>query len=369
MPAHLSGFDAITPAFERAKRQLFTPFRFGHWSRLAIIVMSTGEVSGGGGGSGWSGLSSLPGAASGSSGKHFLPFRFLPDSPNFGSAEFFPWIVAGFAVLLLFVLAFIYVASVFRFILFDSVLYDRCELGEGWRRFQPQGMSYFLWTLGFGLAGLVVMSALIGMPIYLAWLDGVFNEPDQHIALLVIGGISLLFLALAIILVSALVSLFARDFVVPVMALENLGVLDGWRQVLPLMGAEKGAFTIYVLMKMGLAMGAGMLFSILDVFVLLILLIPLGIIAVAVVLVGAAVGATWNTFTICMAVLVGGLILMVLVYIICFVSAPAMVFFQSYTLHFFGSRYPRLGDQLALTSFPPRTAPTLPGSAAPLPAS
>jgi hypothetical protein len=368
LSAHLSGFDAITPAFERAKRQLFTPFRFGHWSRLAIIVMSTGELTGGGGG-GWSGLSGLPGAASGSSGKHFLPLGFLPDSPSFGWADYFPWIMAGFAVIVLFVLAFMYVASVFRFIMFDSVLYDRCDLGVGWRRFQPQGMSYFLWTLGFGFSGLVVMSFLIGVPAYLAWLAGVFSEPDQHIAFLVIGGLAILFLAVTIVLVAALISLFARDFVVPVMALENLGVMDAWRHVLPMLGAEKGAFTIYVLMKIGLAMGAGMLFSIVDFFVLLVLLIPLGIIAVAAVLLGAAVGLTWDTFTICMAVLVGGLILMLLVYIICFVSAPAMVFFQSYTLHFFGSRYPRLGDQLALTSPPAKPTPIIPGEAAPLPAS
>lgn len=368
MPARLSGVDAISPAFERTKRQLSTPFRFGHWSRLAIVVMSTGELTGGGGG-GWSGLSGLPGAASGGTGRHFSGLGFLPNSLGPNWVDYYPWIVAGFVVLLLLGLAFIYVASVFRFILFDSVLYDRCELGTGWSRFQSQGMSYFLWTLGFGLAGSVVMAVLIGLPIYIAWLSGVFSEPDQHIIFLVIGGFLLLFLALALILVTSVISLFAKDFVVPVMALENLGVLDGWRQVLPMLGAEKGAFTIYVLMKIGLAMGIAMIFSLVDVFVLLVFLIPLAILTAAVLLVGAAVGLTWDTFTICLAVLVGGVTLMLLVYVICFVSAPAMVFFQSYTLHFFGSRYPRLGDQLALTSPPPKAPPIIPGATVPLPAS
>jgi len=330
--------------------------------------MSTGELTGGGGG-GWSGLSSLPSATSGSIGKHLRGLTFLPDTPGPGWMEFFPWIIAGFTALLLFGLAFIYVASVFRFILFDSVLYDRCDLGAGWRRFQQQGMSYFLWTLGFGLAAIVILAVVIGVPIYSAWLGGVFSEPDQHIALLVIGGFPLLFLALVVVLVSVLVSLFAKDFVVPVMALENLGVLEGWRQVLPMLAAEKGAFTIYVLMKIGLAMGSAMLFCFVDFLVLLILLVSLGIIAVAAVLVGAAIGLGWNTFTISTAVLVSGLILMLLVYVLCFVSAPAMVFFQAYTLHFFGSRYPRLGDQLALTSPPPKVAPIISGGTAPLPAS
>jgi hypothetical protein len=41
------------------------------------------------------------------------------------------------------------------------------------------------------------------------------------------------------------------------------------------------------------------------------------------------------------------------------VSVPSVVFFQSYTLHFFGSRYARLGAMLAPPAppAPPATAP------------
>jgi hypothetical protein len=367
VPARLSGFEAITPAMERAKRQLFMPFRFRHWARLAIVVMSTGEFAGGGGGSGWSGLNyRLPSGSSG--GRHLSAFFPVPDRLGTTITDYWPWFIAGVIMLFLLALAFVYVASVFRFVLFDSVVNDRCELVAGWRRWQPQGASYFLWTLGFGFASMLVMFILIGGPILMAWRAGIFSSPGDHIFFLITWGLLLILIGLFLICFSAVATVFAKDFVVPVMALENRGVLDGWRRVLPMLGQEKGAFTIYVLMKIGLAMGSAVLFGIVNFFVIIGMFIPLGLVALIVVLGGAAMGLTWTTFTICMAVLVGGVFVMVLIYVLSFVSAPAMVFFQSYSLHFLGSRYPRLDIELARTTPPSKIPPPSPGPISPLPA-
>lgn len=368
MPARLSGFEAITPAVERTKRQLFMPFRFRHWARLAIVVMSTGEFAGGGGGGGWSSLNyTLPDTGSGK--KQLIQPFTLPASLGSTIMDHWAWFVAGVISLALLALAFVYVASVFRFVLFDSVLNDRCELGAGWRKWQPQGASYFLWTLGFGIVSMLVMFVLIGGPIFMAWRAGIFTSPGDHILLLVAGGFLLLVVGFFLICASALAAVFAKDFVVPVMALEDRGVLDGWRRVLPMLAAEKGAFTVYVLMKVGLAMGSAILFGIINVFVLISLIIPLGLVAVVAVLGGAAMGLTWTTLTICAAVLAGGIILMLLIYVLSFISTPAMVFFQSYSLHFLGSRYPRLDVELARTTPPPKMSPLIPGAVDPLPAS
>lgn len=368
MPAKISGFEAITPAFERTKRQLFTPFRFRHWARLAVVVMSTGEFAGGGGGGGWGGLNN-PFPNSSSNSKQLMPLFALPESLGSTMMNYWQWIAVGVILLVLLALAFVYVASVFRFVLFDSVLNDRCELVAGWRKWQPQGASYFLWTIGFGIISLLVMFVLIGGPVLLAWRTGIFSSPGDHIFFLVTGGFFLLFVGLFLILASALTTVFVKDFVVPVMALEDRGVMDGWRRVLPILAAEKGAFTIYVLMKIGLAIGSAILFGIVNVLVLLALIIPVGLLAVVVVLGAAAMGLTWNTLTICGAVLVGGVFLMALIYVMSFISAPSMVFFQSYSLHFLGSRYPRLDVELARTVPPPKITPPIPGAINPLPAS
>lgn len=364
MLVRLSGVDAISPAMERAKHQLFAPFRFDYWLRLATLCLLTGELTGGGGGP--SGLLNfqLPSRRHGG----LVEFISWPQSVDSRWMEFWPWIVTGVAVLFALALLFVYVASVFRFVLFDTVLHGRCELMAGWRRWQRQGSSYFLWLMGFGLASFAAVLIVIGVPVYLAWMAGIFNQPGEHIALLIIGGLLLIVVVAGVTLLSALGALFAKDFVVPVMALEDVGVLEGWRRVLPLLEAEKGACALYVLMKIALAVGSALLFGIVDFLVILALLIPVCIAAVVAIVVGSAAGLTWNTVTISVAVVAGGAVLTVLLYVISFVSAPAMVFFQAYSLHFFGSRYPRLGDQLAATSPASQPSPIMPPATGPLPA-
>jgi hypothetical protein len=366
VPDRLSGVDAISPAIERTKRQLFAPVRFRHWLRLATLCLLTGEMTGGGGG-GWTGLNlTIPNTNRG--GKGLLNPATWPNPVDPRLMEYLPWIAAGVFVIFALALVFVYVASVFRFVVFETVLYDRCELMNGWRRWQRQGSSYFLWVIGFGLACLLAVIVLIGGPLYFAWLAGVFSQPGEHIVLLALGGVLIFLLAATMILVSAVGSVFTKDFVVPVMALENVGVLAGWRRVLPMLAADKGAYVVYVLMKIVLAVGSALLFGIVNFVVLLGLLVPVGILGVVIVLVASAAGLSWNPVTISLAVVAGGLVLTVLIYVVSFVSAPAMVFFQAFSLHFFGSRYPLLGDQLALTTPAPKPSPPM-APAAPVPAS
>src|ERR1051326_8080746 len=45
MPA--SALDVIGPAFQHTINQLFKPFRFGQWTRLAFTGLLAGELSGG----------------------------------------------------------------------------------------------------------------------------------------------------------------------------------------------------------------------------------------------------------------------------------------------------------------------------------
>jgi hypothetical protein len=152
--------------------------------------------------------------------------------------------------------------------------------------------------------------------------------------------------------------------VVPVMALENVGILDGWRRFLPALRAEKGAFAVYVLMKMVLAVGVAMVVAIADVLILLVLLIPLGIAAVAVFMLAKGAGATWTPWTVGAAILAGLILLAGLLLVLALVSTPPMIFFQAYALHFFGSRYGPLGEQLDLQA-PPETPPPSPSPALP----
>ncbi len=249
--------------------------------------------------------------------------------------------------MIVFGLLWMYIASVYRFILLDTVLTNRCELRKGWYRWQEQGSSLFLWAIGFALAMTAAFAALLGGPVFLAWRAGVFRRPDDHFVLLILGGAALFFVALGLVLLGLLVSLFAKDFVVPVMALENLGVLDAWRHLLPMLRGEKAAYALYILMKIVLAIASAVLFGIIGFMVILALLLPAAVLGFALLVFWKAASLSWNAYTISAAVLLGVGGIAGVVYAVAFVSAPAVVFFQSYALQFFGSRYPLLGARLA----------------------
>jgi len=355
MPKLLSAIDCIGPAFEQTKRQLFAPFRFQRWARLALVCLITGEFTGGGG---FSGNFNYPRPRSRGGDSLLNPEQF--DWRLLHS--FLPWIIAGVALLLLLVLLWVYVASVYRFVLFDSVLYDRCELKGSWGRWEPYGRSYFFWCLSLFLAVSIGLLLLIGGPIFFAWRAGLFHNPREHLVALILGGLVLLFVLFAFFVLSALVALFAKDFCVPLMALEKLGVLDAWRRLLPMLGAEKMAFTGFVLMKIVLAMGSAIIFGIITLLALVAVAIPLVIAGVVLFFVGKAVGLAWNLATISIVVILGGIILTGILYLIALMSTPPMVFFQSYVLHYFGARYPTLG---AVVFPPPPGAPPPPSAEEP----
>jgi hypothetical protein len=367
MPPHLSAVQAITPAFEQTKQQLFKPFRFRHWLNLATVSLVTGEFLGGGGGGsgGWHGGGVSPPHRRNGGEALFVAFA----NPTWERIrEFLPWILLGVAVIIVLFLLWLYAASVCRFILFDSVLYNRCELRKGWHRWKSQGSSYFLWMLGLVFGVPAALLVVIGSPVFFAWRAHVFDQPREHLALLILGGTGLLLLLLAVLLGTAIAGLFAKDFVVPVMAMENLDVLDGWRRVLPMLSAERMSYVGYVLMKIVLAVGTAIIFGILYLLAILLALIPMGILGGAVYLLARAAGLTWTLTTMSLAVILGGAAVFFIVYVIAFISAPAMVFFQSYTLHFFGSRYPELGAVLFPAPPAPPVAPATPTEPFPLPA-
>ncbi len=341
MPSPLSAVESIAPAFAQTKRLLFQPFSFGVWARLAVVSVVTGEFAGGS----WGGSSNLNIPAHEGGRQAALLFLSEPNWPHM--QEYLPLILVGVAVLIGVGVLWIYVASVLRFVLFDAVLNNRSKLRDGWRRWEAPGGRYFLWELGFTLASLVVLVLLIGLPVYLAWRAGLFRQSDQHFALLLGGGLILFLLAIALVLLSAVVSLLAKDFLVPLMALENLGVWGGWRRLLPMLQVEKGGFAGYVLMKIVLAVGGAILFGIVNLIAILLLLIPLGALGAGVFVFGKVAGLSWNIFTLAAVVLLALAALAAILWVMGFLYAPGLVFFQSYALRFLGSRYPVLGGLLS----------------------
>jgi hypothetical protein len=337
----ISAVDSITLAIDHTKQQLFRPFRIGQWTRLAFVGLLAGEL--------------------GANGCNHSNFH-VPANPPAGAAHFptFPAIapaliaaaIAAIAASIAIGLILMYVGSVMRFILFDSVVARECHIRWDWNRRLVPGWRLFTWKLLYIVLSLVGAALIVGIPASFAFSAGWFRQPKQHLAPLILAGAFLFCAFFVFLIATAAIFVLTKDFVVPQMALENLDVMEGWRRLWAMMKADKGAYLAYVVMKIVLAIVAGILMGVATLILGLIIAIPsvgLGLLAV---ITGKTAGLTWNAHTIALAIVVGCILLALFLYLVALIYVPAIVFFPAYSIHFFADRYPRL--QALLYPAPPQ---------------
>jgi hypothetical protein len=347
-----SAVDAISPAIEHTKRQLLQPFRLGQWTRLAFVGLLAGELSSGGFNTPNQvyKLPHHPGA------EHLLsPGVAIPDL-----AVLAPLVVVLILAAFVLGLVLMYISSVMRFILFDSIVAKECHIRRGWRERQQPGSRYFVWKIVFGLVCSGVLILIVGVPAAFGFAAGWFTDFKEHVAGLVLTGIAVFFALALFVIAILLIYVLTKDFVIPQMALENIGVMEGWRRLWAMMKAEKAGYAGYIGMKILLAIVVGILVGIVAFILALIILIPIAAAAAAAVLAGKAAGLGWTVSTITLAILEGCALLTVFLYVMALITVPAIVFFPAYSIYFFAARYPALGAVLyggVPGLAPPGTAP------------
>ena len=173
--------DAITPAFQHARQQLLRPFRAGQWAKLALVGLLAGEMGSGGGGGCNPGSFRMPHPNIRSA---FWRARLPSINPALTASLIAVLIVTGFVLFILF----IYVNSVMRFVLFDSVVAKECRIGQSWMRRQGPGRRFFVWQILLALISIVGFTILIGIPAGFAFLVGWLREPKEHMVPLILGG-------------------------------------------------------------------------------------------------------------------------------------------------------------------------------------
>ena len=345
----LSAVDAISPAFEHARQQLVRPFRASQWAKLGLVGLLAGEMGSGGGGCN-PGSFQMPTRPNNS--QHL--FAALPTAnPMFYASLIAVLVIAGFVLLVLF----LYVNSVMRFVLFDSVVAKECRIWHSWSRRQGPGRRFFIWQILLAVASIVGLTILVGIPAGFAFLVGWLRNPKEHMIPLILGGMALFFVLLLFVVVQLLVHVMTKDFVVPQMALEEIGAIEGWRRLWPRIKSELGGYAAYIGMKIVMAIGAAILLGVVSAIVILLFLIPIGGLSAVAVIGGMAAGLTWNLYTITLAVVAGTIAIFTLLYVISLISVPAVVFFPAYSIYFFASRYPALDALLHPAPLPPIQPP------------
>jgi hypothetical protein len=314
--------------------------------RLALVGLLAGEMGTGGG---CSSHFNVPSTHHPRGSEEFIDGGVLPQLMQ--HATLFAELIVVLVVLgLVLTIVFLYIGSVMRFILFDSIVKRECHIREGWAWRQGAGLRLFVWQILLMLVSLGSFVILIGVPLVFVWALGWLKQPGEHVLPLVLGGGVALMVLVVVLLVLIVVQVLTKDFVVPQMALEEISAQEGWRRLWTRLKAEPGGYGGYIGMKVVLAIGAGIAVGIVTVIVVLAIAIPAGSFGLVAVLSGKFAGLSWNVYTIALAVVAGLIAVAIFMFIVAMISVPVIVFFPAYSIYFFASRY----APLAAVLWPPQ---------------
>ncbi|HEY2496141.1 MAG TPA: hypothetical protein VGK24_03650 [Candidatus Angelobacter sp.] len=359
----LSALDALSPAFARVGAMLFQPFRVKTWLKIGFIGFLGGGLATASGGFNFR-MPAFP---------NRLPQGQLPPEAadisrairSIHIADYFHIIVIVLAVGLVTALIFQYLFCRFRFILFDAVITGQAEIGRGWRHYALQANRYFGFWLVYRLASWAVIIWLIGVPLWHAYKNGLFSG-DNSLSVFLGFFASIALKGLLIGLCFAIISTLAKDFVLPVLALDDLSIEDAWTAVWRVAASEPGAWAAYMVLKFFCAIGASIILGIAIFIVALPALLVIGIPAGILFLLGAL---AFKVLGLAAAIIVCGIAaLLTTASFLCVflvLIAPISIFFASFAFYFFGGRYPKLAALLWPQPLPPAphsvtVQPTLP---------
>ncbi|MCT9098490.1 hypothetical protein [Haloarchaeobius sp. HME9146] len=183
------------------------------------------------------------------------------------------WLIAALvAAVAAFVVALLLVGSIMEFVFVESLRQETVAIRRYWREHWRAGLGLFGFRLVLGLlvfgsvalfAGLFVLTMLGGGP------------PRSVFAVFAVALVLVpLFLVLAVIV--GVVNGFTTVFVVPIMLVEEVGVLAGWRRLWGTIPANWTQYLAYAVAGAILSMVGGAVVGIVAGVAALVLLVPFG---------------------------------------------------------------------------------------------
>ena len=231
---------------------LFEQFHWNKWLLWGVLAFLGANLSSGGG-------FGIPFHGN-SSGEESGPAWTLPQiqawiDQNLDLVLFL--LVAGLIAFLLvgvIVVVWLYVACRGRFMFVECLLENKTNLAESWQNNGRKAMSLFWWfNVFYSVVFLTIPLALAGIFLIL-YRDGrwlAFSEVWPQLAAL--GAVLVICL-----LAAAAVSIYLEDFVVPLMWVRRIRVMEAWRVFFGHFRNQPGAFLLYLLIRLGLSLGASM---------------------------------------------------------------------------------------------------------------
>ncbi len=232
---NITYFDALSRGWDRMKKALFQPFDLGKWFVVgftAFLAMLLDGPGGGGPKNKWEHHDF----------KDFVDFPHVAWDWLMANPAWAGLILFGIIFLIVLIVVFAWLSSRGRFMFLHNVVHDKAEVTKPWHEYRREGDSLFLWRLVYGI---IVFAAITLIMIFFFGLVVRMIHGDIRGAQKVYTILGMVLLFLTFFIITSYISLFLKDFVVPVMFKHRISATKAWGRFLPLMSRHFGYFLLY----------------------------------------------------------------------------------------------------------------------------
>ena len=126
--------------------------------------------------------------------------------------------------------------------LLHNVVHDKAEISDPWHKFRKQGNSLFIFEFLWGWFVFAIF-VLLAAYCFNTGKDLYFTHAPKAVVFTGITQMILMFIVFFII--GGYVSLFLKNFVVPIMYKQDVGIIAGWKKFIVLFGKKALPFLVY----------------------------------------------------------------------------------------------------------------------------
>jgi len=320
--APIYALEDIEDAFELT-REFLTPVDRGQWLRLALVALFVGGAGSAANPFQWL----FSGNGGGGAG--------VPGTDGFDVTSdlllLFVVVVAAFVAI---AVAFAFVGAIMEFVFVESLREREVHVREYANAYWRRGLRLFGFRVALGLLALAAI-AVLAAPFVLAAVDAAAIGSGPFLLSL----LGLFVGALVVGIVIGLLNGFTTAFVVPVMLVEDCGVLSGWRRLWPSMRRDPIQYVAYAFAGVLLGIGASTFVAFAAGMLVLLLLVPFAVLFG----VGFAVlAAAPEVLGLAVLAVVGLLFALAVVAAFALAQVPVVTFLRYYALLVLGDVAPDL---------------------------
>jgi len=341
----------IWKSIDRTKLILFQPFDIKKWLKLLLIACLAGAMGIGSGisGTGNDDVDIFEQAMVHSSSMAYaqdwpVVEKETSDSPwsafknELSSLGWPNWVIAVFVLIILaFGLLLMWLAARFKFIWYDSIVYNVAEIVKPFRKYRPHGNSLFRLFVVLGIVTLIFSGLMLAWVYSIADSAGLLEDGIDWSWRLGIEKFGApLLISAVFILVFLTFQLFVNQFVVPIMAMDNVSFQLAWSKFMTVLKANVKDLFVYLAVTAGLLMAAGFLVMIVMFILLFIILLLAGFIFIIAYYLIVTLLKAKMLFTI-FTVMIGTPFIIALVLFTLSISLPVAVFLRYFSLYYLTS--------------------------------